>query len=68
MDFNIFVVMLIVEIVIGSIIKGYEVKGIVEVGIIIEVCDVVGMVFGIVIIGIDGKYIVILDLGKVIVN
>lgn len=31
-------------------------------------CDVDGIVFGMVIIGIDGKYIVILELGKVLVN
>lgn len=59
------VIVLIVDNIIGNFGLGYEIIGIVDFNIIIEVCDLVGVVIGIGIFDVNGDFIVMLLMGMI---
>lgn len=59
------VIVLIVDNIIGNFGLGYEIIGIVDFNIIIEVCDLFGVVIGIGIFDVNGDFIVMLLMGMI---
>lgn len=59
------VIVLIVDNIIGNFGLGYEIIGIVDFNIIIEVCDLFGVVIGIGIFDMNGDFIVMLLMGMI---